>query len=145
MAKLTDEKMMEAFKPHLLPGEEVRKVAFGVKQPNILLIILLICLAILPGIIAVFLLTKNYVIGLTNRRFLVLRVASMSNAAVKAVIEYDLAALPGMKVETSTGGIFTHIKIADAAKPFVAKFHRAYSKTNRESAMAIAAAISPAK
>jgi hypothetical protein len=145
MAKLTDEAMKEAFKPHLLAGEEVQRVAFGVKQPNIGLIILLICLAVLPGMIAVFLLTKNYVIGLTDKRFIALQVASMSSAKVKAVLEYDLAALPGMKVATSTGGIFTHIAIADLAKPFKAKFHRAFSKTNRESAMAIAAAISPAK
>lgn len=141
MAKLTDEAMKEAFRPHLQAGEEVKHVAFGVKQPNILLIVLLIFLAILPGMIAVFLLTKNYVIGLTDRRFLVLQVASMSNAKVKAIIEYDLPALPGMKVATSTGGLFTHIAIEDAAKPFKAKFHRAFSKTNRESAMAIAAAI----
>jgi hypothetical protein len=142
MAKLNEETMKAAFQPHLLEGEEVTHVAFGVKQPNILLIILLICLAILPGMIAVFLLTKNYVIGLTSKRFLVLQVASMSNAAVKTVIEYDRASLPGMKVATSTGGLFTHIAIDDAAKPFKAKFHRAFSKTNRESAMAIAAAIS---
>jgi hypothetical protein len=145
MAKLTDEAMKQAFQQYLQPGEEVRHVAFGVKQPNIFLIILLICLAILPGMIAVFLLTKNYVIGLTNKRFLVLQVPSMNDARAKAIIEYDLSALPGMKVATSTGGIFTHIAIEDAAKPFKAKFHRAFSKTNRESAMAIAAAISPAR
>ncbi|MFQ5569652.1 MAG: hypothetical protein ACE5G0_08245 [Rhodothermales bacterium] len=143
MAKLNDERIQAAFQPYLQEGEELRYWAFGVKQPNIFLLILLIALAILPGIIAVFLLTKNYLIGLTDRRFLVLQIKGTSKATVKQITEYGLDEVRGMKVKTSTGGLFTHIRIDDAAKPFVAKFHRAFSKNNRPHAMAIGEAITP--
>jgi hypothetical protein len=135
MARLNDEKMKAAFAPYLEPGEQVTHVAFGVKQPNVLVMLL-------TGVIFSVLLTKNYVIGLTSRRFLVLQIKSMSNPAVKAAMRYDLAALGKAKVKTSTGPLFTHIRIDEPTQPFVAKFHRAYSSTNRPSAMAIATAIS---
>ncbi len=86
MAKLNDERMQAAFQPYLHEGEELRHWAFGVKQPNIFLL---------------------------------------------------------MKVKTSTGGLFTHIRIDEATRPFVAKFHRAFSKNNRSHAMAISEAIAP--
>ena len=144
MAKLTDEAVGAAFAPHLQDGEELTHWAFGVKQPNMLLIAVLIALAILPGIIAIALLTKNYVIGLTDRRFIVLQVKSMGNTEVKAVIEYTLDEIRAADVKTSTGAIFTHIKVSSEQKPFVAKFHRAFSKTNRPNAVAICEAINPA-
>ncbi len=144
MAKLNDERIQAAFQPHLKDGETLQYWAFGVKQPNIFLLIVLIALAILPGMIAIFLLTKNYLIGLTDSRFLVLQIKSPSNETVKQVIEYSLDEVHGMKVKTSTGGIFTHIRIDDASRPFVAKFHRAFSKTNRPHAMAISEALAPA-
>ncbi|MCH8202528.1 MAG: hypothetical protein IH996_05440 [Proteobacteria bacterium] len=140
MAKLDDQKIQAAFEPYLNPSEELRNWAFGVKQPNIVLILLLLLLAILPGIIAIFFLTRNYLVGLTDSRLIVLRIKM--NAEVKEMTEYGLAALRDMGVKTSTGGLFTHIKIRDAEKPFVAKFHRAFSKNNRPHAMAIAEAIS---
>ncbi|MEE8371703.1 MAG: hypothetical protein V3R73_06095 [Sphingomonadales bacterium] len=142
MAKLNDEKIQEKLRACLNPGEELRYWAFGVKQPNMLLIFGLILLAILPGIIAIILLTKNYVIGLTDARLIVLRVKM--NGEVKETSEYGLLELRGMEVKTSTGGIFTHIAIKDEEKPFKAKFHRAFSKNNRPHAMAIAEALSAA-
>ena len=145
MAKLTEEKIKGAFQPQLQDGEELTHWAFGVKQPNIFLIMFLFLLAILPGAIATALLTKNYLIGLTGRRFIILHIKGFSNAAPKEIIEYSLDELRNMKVHTSTGGIFTHIHIDDPNKPFKAKFHRAFSKTNRPHAMAIAEAISGPK
>ena len=141
MAKLTEETIKDTFQPHLLEGEELQQVAFGVKQPNIFLLIALIACAILPGLIAVFLLTKNYVIGLTNKRFIVLKIKSMTNSEVKEVTEYGLDEVKTLDVKTSTGGLFTHIEVKDDEKPFKAKFHRAFAKFNRPSAMAIAEAI----
>ena len=141
MAKLTDEKIAAAFQPYLNKGETLKHWAYGVKQPNIFLIILLIALAILPGIIAVYILTKHYLVGVTDSRLIVLHVKGMGNAEVKEVIEYRLAELKTLQVKTSTGAVFTHIKIADAAKPFVAKFHRSFSKNNRPHAVAICEAI----
>lgn len=128
------------FQPYLQPGEQIRKVAYGVKQPHILLIVGLMLLAILPGLIAVMLLTKEYLVALTDRRVIVLRFKG-SKVNVQEVLEYPLSNLPPAK--TSTGAIFTHIRIDDPAKPFVAKFHRAGpAPANRENAMAIAAALS---
>ena len=142
MAKLNDTRIHEAFAAHLEPGEALRHWAFGVKQPNILLMIPLFLLGVIPGVIAVFILTRNYLIGLTERRLVVLRVKSISNAEIMEVQEYALADLRGTEVKTSTGPLFTHIRIDDEARPFVAKFHRAFSKDNRAHAMAIADAIS---
>lgn len=128
-----------AFAPYLEPGEQLRHIAFGVKQPNLLLILPLFFLAILPGAIAVALLTKEYVVGLTDRRFIVLRFKG-SNVNVQEVLDYRLDGhLPPVKA--STGPVFTHIKVEDQAKPFVAKFHRMGMPGNRDGAMAIAAAL----
>ncbi len=142
MAKLNDEQIHQAFAPHLHPGETLTHWAFGVKQPSILLMLPLFILAVLPGLIATLMLTKNYLIGLTADRFVVLRVKSISNAELKEVVEYGLNELRNDAVKTSTGPLFTHIKIASETKPFAAKFHRAFSKGNRPQAMAIAEAIS---
>jgi len=143
MARFKDENFVaQAFTPHLLPGEQIQNIAFGVKQPHIGLIFLLICLAILPGVIAVALLTKEYVVALTNQRFIVLRFSS-SKINVKEVLEYSPQALAG-KVKTSKGGLFTHIRINDAQKPFIAKFHRMGMPNNKMHAEAMADALAQA-
>ena len=134
MAVYKDEDVPPIFAPHMNPGEQLVNFAFGVKQPHILLIFLFI--ATIGGIIAVFLLTKNYLVGLTTHgRVLVLQ---MSGKTVKAVTPYQLGQTQGVK--TSTGPIFTHIKIAGPT-PFVAKFHRMGMKNNRQHSQAIAAAL----
>lgn len=142
MAKITDEKVYAAFTPYLQEGETLTHWAYGVKQPNLLLLVGLIALCILPGIIAVVLLTKNYFIGLTDRRLVILQVKGVKPDKVKAVIEYPLAGLSGANASTSTGALFTHIAIEDEQKPFKAKFHRAFCKSNRPNAMAIGERIS---
>jgi hypothetical protein len=110
-----------------------------VKQPNFFLMLPLLALALIPGLIAIQLLTKNYIAALTNRRLIVLRVKGV-NLSVQEIIEYPLSSLP--PVVASTGPIFTHIRVRDQAKPFAAKFHRSAMKgKNRESAMAIAASL----
>lgn len=139
MARFKDPNVpAEAFKPYLEPGEQLRHWAYGVKQPNMLLMLPLFALAVLPGAIAVALLTKEYVVGLTDRRFIVLRFKG-KKIDVKEVIEYPLGSLPPVKA--STGALFTHIKIDDPAKPFVAKFHRMGMPGNREHTMAMEAAL----
>lgn len=141
MARFNDENVPAAIRPHLQPGEQLKHWAFGVKQPNILLIIILICMAVLPGLIAIMLLTKNYVVGLTDRRLLVLKFKGKLN--VTEVTEYPLNPRPN--ASGSTGALFTHIRIDDPAKPFVAKFHRMGMPNNREQSMAILAAIAPGR
>ncbi len=133
MARFKDEAfVLSGFTPHLQPGERILYYAYGVKQPNILLILLMGA-----GLLA-WLLTKEYMVGLTDRgRFIVLRFSGKLN--VKEVMDYPIGQIQGVK--TSTGAIFTHISIKDPQKPFVAKFHRMGMKTNREHAMAIAQAL----
>jgi len=127
-----------AFTPYLEPGEQLKHWAYGVKQPSILLMIPLFALGILPGAIAIAVMTKEYVVGLTDRRFIVLRFKG-KKIEVKEVIDYPLNNLPPL--QASTGGIFSHIKITDPAKPFAAKFHRLGMSGNREHSMAIEAAL----
>jgi len=141
MAKMTEDQIRELFTPHLQEGESVRHVAFGVKQPNILLITLLFCLLILPGAIAVFLLTKNFFIATTNRRFIVLQVKGLTKLQTKDVWAYGLDELSSANVDTSTGPLFTRIKVNAAGKPFAAKCHRAFSDFNRPNAIAICETI----
>jgi len=141
MPKLKDEQIKQAFQAYLQPDETLNHWAFGVKQPSIYLIIALVALFVLPGIIAIMFMTKNYLIGLTNKRLIVLEVKSITDSGVKNMVEYDLAELKTMKVEANTGPIFTKIKISDPGKPFEAKFHRAFSKDNRTHAVAISDAI----
>jgi hypothetical protein len=96
-------------------------------------------IALSGGLIS-WLLTKEYVIGLTDRRFIVLRIKG-KNLLVQEVLDYRLNNGHRPPVKASTGPVFTHIKIEDPTKPFVAKFHRMGMPTNREGAMAIAAAL----
>jgi len=137
MARFDDNNVPAAILPHLEPGEQLYHWAFGVKQPSILLMIPLFALAILPGAIATALLTKNYIIGLTDRRLIVLRFSG--KLQVKEVSEYRLNNMP--PVEASTGPIFTHIKVKDPQRPFVAKFHRMGMPNNRMHSQAIEAAL----
>lgn len=139
MARFSDPNIpAAAFTPHLEPGEQLKHWAYGVKQPNMLLMLPLFALGVLPGVIAVAMMTKEYVVGLTDRRFIALRFKG-KKIEVKEVIAFSLNNLPAVKA--ATGGIFTHIKIADPAKPFVAKFHRLGMPGNREHGMAIEAAL----
>lgn len=143
MARFKDEGFVaQAFQPHLAPGEQVQHLGYGVKQPNIFLMIFLFCLAILPGAIAVAILTKEYVVALTNQRLVVLRFSG-GKIDVKEVLDYWPQNLTG-KVKTSKGGIFTHIKIDDPDKPFVAKFHRLGMPNNKPQMEAIADALQQA-
>jgi hypothetical protein len=134
MAVYKDEQILPIFAPHLQPGEQLMHWAYGVKQPHILVIFLLV--ATIGGIVAVAFLTKHYLVGLTSHgRFLVLQ---MSGKNVKAVTPYQLGQMQGVK--TSTGALFTHMKI-EGPTPWQAKFHRMGMKQNREHSMAMAAAI----
>jgi len=133
MARFKDEAfILNGFAPHLQPGERILYYAYGVKQPNILLMVLF-----LGGLLA-WLLTKEYMVGLTDRgRFVVLRFSGKLN--VKEVLDYWIMQLQNVK--TKTGPLFTYIDIKDPERPFSAKFHRLGMKQNREYAMAIAQSL----
>ena len=124
--------------PHLEAGETLRHWASGVRQPSVWLLLPLAALAIVPAVVAAFLLTKDYVVGLTDRRFVVLRMGA-SGLEPAEILAYDLCALPPVKA--STGPLFTHIAVQDPERSFQAKFNGAGMPGNREYAVAIAAAL----
>ncbi len=138
MARYKDPVVTELLGKQLHPGEQLYHWAYGVKQPPMGLIILLTLIAVVPGAIATALMTKEYIVGLTSHRVLILRVKG-GKANVLEITEYDRRNLPPAK--TSTGALFTHIALADPARPFVAKFHRLGMTNNRDHAMGIAAAL----
>ncbi|MCA9185593.1 MAG: hypothetical protein R3E01_29495 [Pirellulaceae bacterium] len=141
MAKLTDDRAREILQPYLEDGETIRHWCFGVRQPHLALLIALIAIATIPGVIAVQLLTKNFLIALTNRRLIILHIASPTNHRVKTMFEYTLAELDEVPVRSSTGPLFTHLKIGEGSDCFRAKCARMFSKSNRSEAIAIATAI----
>lgn len=139
MARFKDPNVVKAaFQPYLEPGEAVRHVAYGVKQPPIGVILPLYLIGILPGVIAVAVMTREYVVALTDRRFIALRFKG-SAIKIEEVLAWPLGALPPVKA--STGGLFTHIAIQDSAKPFAAKFHRLGMPGQREETMAMQTAL----
>lgn len=141
MARFNDvAKVRAAFTPYLEQGEQLYGVAYGVKQPPIWAIILLLLVGILPGVIAIAVMTKEYIVAITDRRFVTLRFSG-SSIKVKEVQAWHRTAMP--PVRTSTGGLFTHIAIADPVKRFAAKFHRLGMPGQREEAMKIAATLDP--
>lgn len=140
MARFRDESVPVAALARQMGGTAPEHWAYGVKQPNIGLIIVLFMLAILPGAIAVAILTKEYLIGLAGDRFVVVQFSG-GQVNVKQVLEYRVSELKG-KARSSKGSLFTHIRIDDPAKPFIAKFHRLGAKQNKAHAEAIADAIS---
>lgn len=137
MAKPNESQIKELFAPYLEPGEITLHAAYGVKQPNILLIIGLCSLGILPGLIAIALMTQHYYIALTARRLIVLQVNNFSAKKVKASQSFNRNELSSYQVSTKEGSLFNHIEIKRDGEEFKAKFHRAFSKNNRPNARAI--------
>src|SRR5687768_3122614 len=96
MARFNDADVTELVRPHLQPGEQLKHWAYGVKQPPVYLMIVTT-----PLVTA--LLTKEYVVALTDRRLLVLRTKAKTRllvfrakgeTRVEEVIEYPLGRLP---------------------------------------------------
>lgn len=140
MARYKDEAVIAAFQPYLQPDERLINHAYGVKQPHLLVITGLVALAILPGVLAATLMTKYYLVGLTDRRVIVLKLKMTGRTPqAKEMTDYPLSALP--PVTAKSGKLFTHIAIADEETPFKAKFHRLGMKENRRHSQEMAAAL----
>ena len=139
MAKPTIDEMKAAFAPYLPTGEQVTHVAYGVKQPHILVIVPLVLVGVLPGLIAVAFMTRHYLIGHSASGITVLQIEGMNKLRVKESMHFSAAELAAADVKTSSNALFTNIRIADRGRQFVAKFHKMYSANNRPHAEAIAA------
>ena len=139
MGKPKTEEMKAAFAPYLPTGEAVTHVAYGVKQPHILLVLLLVLAGVLPGLIAMMFLTRHYLIGQSASGITVLQIEGLTDLHVKKVMHFSASDLAGAEVKTSSNALFTNISIADRGRQFVAKCHKMYSQDNRPHAEAIAA------
>ena len=140
MSKIDDQTVPAALAQHLQPGEQLLHYAYGVKQPNIGLIILFY--ATIGGALAVTFMTKHYVIGLTNRRLLVLSLKPgfFTRCHLDRIVEtfdFPLHEVPQMKVKTSGGMLFYDMKIETPARTWVAKFHRMGMSRNHDHCNAI--------
>lgn len=100
---------------------------------------MLTLLGILPGLIALLLCTKEYLVGITETRLIVLQFRG-DDANVKRVLEYALHDVRGRAVSTK-GPMYTSIIIDDLRQPFAAKLHRLGAKANKWHAEAIADAL----
>ncbi len=144
MSTIDDQTVPAAIARHLQPGEQLRHWAYGVKQPNIGLILLFY--ATIGGALAVAFMTKHYVIGLTDRRLVVisLKPGFFTRCHLDRVVEvfdFPLHALPQMKVTSSSGMLFSHFRIEAPNRTWVAKFHRMGMSRNHEQCAAIASVL----
>lgn len=138
MAKITDERIAAAIQPFLEPGEQIQTNAYGFHQMSMWIMIPLILVALLPAFIAQALLTKYYMVVLTNRRILFFHCDN--KLKVKEIIEYRPGAMPPVNV--SSGMVFAVLKIADTRGAMRIKFHRSGMANNREKAVIIGNAMS---
>lgn len=137
MARLTQQQIATAVQPFLEPGEQVLYCAYGIQQPSWLLIAPLVILAILPGLITQALLSKYYMVVLTNRRGLLVHCAGKLKP--REIIEYRPGAIPPVTV--SQGPFSTVMRITDPLGAIRIRFYRAAVANNREQAAAIGNAL----
>ena len=136
--KTRDEIFADTMRPLLRAGETLQCVAYGVKTPPILLIILLMVIGVIPGVIIGQMLTKYFLVALTDQRVIVARAKGI--VQTEGHFDYPLGKVGG-KVTLKEGWMFTHIAIEHPELPWKAKFHRSGSPNNKASALAIAAAL----
>ncbi|HEX2901741.1 MAG TPA: hypothetical protein VHS96_18665 [Bacteroidia bacterium] len=136
--KTRDEIFHDTVRHLLQPGETLQYVALGQKRPAIGLIILLVFLGVLPGMVAVTMLTKNFLVALTDRRVIVARAKGI--VQVEGWFDYPLGNVGG-EVTVKTRKSSIKIAIAHLELPFEATFLRSGSPLNLESAQAIADAL----
>lgn len=117
MAKFTEQSVSAAFQPYLQEGEFLTNAAYGGYQSAQRHV-----LGCLLGPIIDAFLVKLYVVGLTNRRVLVIRLANRFGGNINAaeVRHYLFDNLPPV---TATLGTFaTELQIKDPAAPFRVNF-----------------------
>ena len=118
------------FADYLEPGEQLQHVAYGVRTPG--------CLAsLLLGVFgggAIMNAAQHYLVGLTDRRLIVLRIENVGHA-VKSVRAWPLEALPPGKVEKGW------LTIDDRPDPIRAFLHPASVPGHDAAVPAIAAAL----
>lgn len=168
-----DHEMRAALKPYLEQGEQLKNWAYGVEQ-SFLLNLLIVFLSMIPAALlswglvgstpilgslvgfliwiammapVTLLVRKDYVVGLSDRRFMILRVKTpilkVNFSKKVAFRSYNLDSLPPVK--TSIGRRETEIEILDSREPFNAEFFRFGVSDNLSRSAKIAASLSEKK
>ncbi|HEY1263779.1 MAG TPA: FHA domain-containing protein [Terriglobales bacterium] len=130
MARLKDSEIRAVVEKQMMPGEQFQQAGVAISIPGGNWMYLL-------GAIFVALFQRWFVVGLTDRRLLLLRYKGRLN--VQEVREWDLDRVPPVKIKE--GPINIRMDIQDPASPIVLKFHRAAISGNRPSAIAIGNAL----
>ncbi|MGB3541776.1 hypothetical protein [Rubrivirga sp.] len=131
LIRYRDPAAQAAFAPHLRPGETLETWAYGQKMPSQVVMFLL-------GWLVQKLLTKEYLMGLTDQRVILLRVKG-KKANVLEVTEYDLGTVHPASIEIVRG--FGEVTIGEGDRPFEAKFNPVEAPDNLEHAQEIIAAL----
>ncbi|MFH1919548.1 MAG: hypothetical protein ABIP48_06675 [Planctomycetota bacterium] len=97
-------------------------------------------LAAIPGIVWVVRSRRNYILGLTGKRLIVLRYRGALNVQEAG----ECALTPPPQVSTSVNRFFTEIRVLDEAAPIVVRCVHNAMPNNREHSEAIAARLSEA-
>ena len=138
MSKFNDQTVVAAFQPYLQSEEFLGNAAYCIKRPPELIGCLISLLGMLPDILFRSLLSKYYVVGLTNRRLIVLRLASRFGGNIRAaeVLAYSLDQLP--EIQANFGAFATGLVIKDPARPFKVVFPMAGVPDNHKRGRMIA-------
>ncbi len=134
LTRYKDPVALPAFASHLRSGETLQSWAHGIKQPSMPVMLLLN----LIGPFGVALMKKEYLLGLTDQRVLLLRVKG-KKAEVLEVTEYELDKPHTVTIEALKS--FDRVVIEDESRPFEATFNPYTAPDNLENVRAIVAAL----
>ena len=136
MARYRSHVPLAAFAPHLETGESLRSWAYGVDEPALAALFPL--LLVIPGLMLWAYLRTEYLVGLTDRRVVVLEVKGRK-AAVQGVRAYDLGGAHEVSIRTDIAAVT--LTVRDEADPLRLKFRRFDAPGNRAHALAVAEAL----
>jgi hypothetical protein len=142
MSKFNDQTVLAAFQPYLQSEEVLVNAAYCIYQPPQLLGCLLSLIGWLPGLLYFALLSRFYVVGLTNHNFIVLRLASRfgGNIQVAEIFGYRLDQLPETQATFGSFGT-SALKIKDPTKPLKVGFPSVGVPDNHQRGRMIANAL----
>jgi hypothetical protein len=129
MFRISDEEIVNALQPHLQPGEPLRNYAIGYQLP---------LWQQLLGPLFLVLLSKFYMVALTDRRLLLVRFKEKVHK-IKSVKEYRLSQITNIR--TKTGLLHTFLTVEVPNESFSCKFHRNTVRNNRPKALALVATL----
>ena len=134
------DRLVAMLQAHLEPGETLQCHAYGVRPTPFFLVFVLLLLGIIPGVIALAVLAREYFIGLTAEKLIVIQVSGRAKDQVKDVLIYDRQELSGL-VETTRNHMYTLIQIRHPEKPLALRCGRYDMEGNLEASREMAQSL----